>query len=147
MKVIGGVRRIKFMENKDELIDLYGYESEIFSKSYYMMGRLLDSSFIKNEIETRKWRDIYIYGGGYLGIQLYKAASPYVNVLAVVDKKGKLLIDSIKDIPVIDADIFRNQYRGQPIVVTPLKFYKEIYHNLIEFVADDKIIFLEEFGG
>ena len=135
------------MDNKDELIDIYGYQLEISSKSYYMMGRLLDSSFIKNEIKRRRWFDVYIYGGGYLGIQLYKAASPYVNVLSVVDKKGKLLIDSIDDIPVIDFNTFRNQYRNQPIIITPLKFYREVYHELKAFVEDDKIVFLEEFGG
>lgn len=135
------------MENKDELIDIYGYQAEVFAKSYNMMGRLLDSSFVKNEMERRKWSDIYIYGGGYLGIQFYRAAAPCVNVLSIVDKKGKLLIDSIDDIPVIDMDTFRNQYRNQPIIVTPLKFYREIYHELKEFVLDDKIVFLEEFGG
>lgn len=135
------------MENKDELIDIYGYQAEIFSRSYNMMGRLLDCRFIRNEVERRKWSDVYIYGGGYLGIQLYKAVSPYVNILAIVDKKGKLLIDSIDDIPVIDMNIFENQYRNQPVIVTPLKFYREIYHDLKEFISDDKIVFLEEFGG
>lgn len=134
------------MQNKDELIDIYGYQSEIFYKSYHMMGRLLDSCFVKKEIERRKWSDIYVYGGGYLGIQLYKAANLYVNVLAIVDRTGKLLIDSINDVPVIDTKAFKDEYRNQPIIVTPLKFYREIYHELKEFAEDDKIVFLEEFG-
>lgn len=135
------------MEYKDELIDIYGYQAEVFSKSYYMMGRLLDKRFVKNEIERRKWSDIYIYGGGYLGIQLYRAMSPIINVLSVVDKKGKLIIDSLDDILIMDMDTFRKQYKSQPVIVTPLKFYREIYHELRKFVAEDKIIFLEEFGG
>ena len=48
------------MENKDDLIDIYGYQSEIFSKSYYMMGRLLDKNFIKEEVQKRELSDIYI---------------------------------------------------------------------------------------
>jgi hypothetical protein len=135
------------MEYKDELIDIYGYQAEIFSKSYYMMGRLLDKCFVKNEIERRKWSDIYIYGGGYLGIQLYRAMSPMINVLSIVDKKGRLIIDSLDDILIMDMDTFRKQYKNQPVIVTPLKFYREIYHELREFVAEDEIIFLEEFGG
>ena len=134
------------MEKKDELIDFYAYQSEIYMKSYVMMGRLLDKSFIEKEVEKKKMSDVYIYGGGYLGIQLYRAISPFSNVLSLIDKSGKLLIDSIDDIPVIDMNTFQGQYDGQLVIITPLKFYKEIYHELREFVAEDKIIFLEEFG-
>ena len=135
------------MESKDELIDVYGYQTEVYTKSYNMMGRLLDNNFEKREVKRREWSDIYIYGGGYLGIQLYRVISPLVNVLSLVDKKGKLLINNINDIPVMDMSTFRGLYENQPVVVTPLRFYREIYHDLKEFVAEDKIIFLEDFGG
>ena len=134
------------MENKDDLIDIYGYQSEIFSKSYYMMGRLLDKNFIKEEVQKKELTDIYIYGGGYLGIQLYKAIIPYVNVLSIVDQKGKLMID-MEDISIIDMCSFQAQYQDEIVIVTPLKYYREIYRDLRMFVAKDKIIFLEEFGG
>ena len=134
------------MENKDDLIDIYGYQSEIFSKSYYMMGRLLDKNFIKEKKKKRELSDIYIYGGGYLGIQLYKAIIPYVNVLSIVDQKGKLMID-MEDISIIDMCSFQAQYQDEIVIVTPLKYYREIYRDLRMFVAKDKIIFLEEFGG
>ena len=134
------------MENKDDLIDIYGYQSEIFSKSYYMMGRLLDKTFIEEEVQKRELSDIYIYGGGYLGIQLYKAIIPYVNVLSIVDQKGKLMID-MEDISIIDMCSFQAQYQDEIVIVTPLKYYREIYRDLRMFVAKDKIIFLEEFGG
>ena len=135
------------MESKDELIDVYGYQTEVYTKSYNMMGRLLDNNFVKREVKRREWSDIYIYGGGYLGIQLYRVISPLVNVLSLVDKKGKLLMNNINDIPVMDMSTFRGLYENQPVVVTPLRFYREIYHDLKEFVAEDKIIFLEDFGG
>lgn len=134
------------MGNKDDLIDIYGYQSEIFSKSYYMMGQLLDKNFIKKEVQKREMSDIYIYGGGYLGIQLYKAIVPYANVLSIVDKKGNLIIE-MEDISVIDMCSFRAQYKDEIVIVTPLKYYREIFHELRMFVAEDKIIFLEEFGG
>ena len=134
------------MEKKDELIDSYGYQTEIFSNSYYMMGRLLDKDFVKKEVEKRGLAELFIYGGGYLGIQLHRAISPFVNVFSVVDKKGKLLIDSIDDIPIMDIETFKCRYGNQPIIVTPLKFYREIFTELREFVPEDKIIFLEEFG-
>ena len=53
------------MENRDELIDTYGYQADIFSKGYYMMGYLLNSNFVKKEVIKRNMSDIYIYGGGY----------------------------------------------------------------------------------
>lgn len=134
------------MTPKDELIDDYGYHKEIYYKSYQMMGRLLDKEFIKREIIKQNFSDVYIYGGGYLGLQLYQTMGTFVNILSIVDKSGKLLID-IKDIPVIDISVLRNQYKKQPIIVTPIKFYREIYHELINFVPRDKIIFLEQFGG
>ena len=134
------------MDNKDDLIDIYGEQSEIFSKSYYMMGRWLDKNFIKKEIQKRELSDIYIYGGGYLGIQLYRAIIPYVNVLSVVDKKGKLMIE-MEDIPIMDMVNFRTYYKDQEVIVTPLKFYREIYYELKTFITEEKIIFLEEFGG
>ncbi|MCI9399465.1 MAG: hypothetical protein HFJ07_06565 [Lachnospiraceae bacterium] len=134
------------MDNKDDLIDIYGEQSEIFSKSYFMMGRLLDKNFIKKEIQKRELSDIYIYGGGYLGIQLYRAIIPYVNVLSVVDKKGKLMIE-MEDIPIMDMVNFRTYYKDQEVIVTPLKFYREIYYELKTFITEEKIIFLEEFGG
>ncbi len=133
------------MKDKDELIDIYGYQAEIYGKSYIMMGRLLDPDFVKQMTEKGNLSDIYIYGGGYLGIQLYRAISPIVNVLSLVDKKGKLLIDSIDDIPIMNMDNFQKNYNNQMVIVTPLKFYREIYRELKGFVPKDKIIFLEEF--
>ena len=67
--------------------------------------------------------------------------------MSLVDKKGKLLINNINDIPVMDMSTLRGLYENQPVVITPLRFYREIYHDLKEFVAEDKIIFLEDFGG
>lgn len=133
------------MKDKDELIDIYGYQAEIYGKSYSMMGRLLDPNFVKQMTEKGNLSDIYIYGGGYLGIQLYRAISHVVNVLSLVDKKGKLLIDGLTDIPIMNMDNFQKKYNNQMVIVTPLKFYREIYHELKEFVSEDKIIFLEEF--
>lgn len=80
------------MKDKDELIDIYGYQAEIYGKSYIMMGRLLDPDFVKQMTEKGNLSDIYIYGGGYLGIQLYRAISPIVNVLSLVDKKASCIL-------------------------------------------------------
>lgn len=133
------------MDTRDELIDYYGYMAELFSKSYGMMGQLLDRNFVKLEVEKRQLSNLYIYGGGYLGIQLYHAIIPYVNVLAVVDKSGKLKIH-MEDMPIINMDNFEKSYQGEPVIITPIQYYKEIHRELQSIVAEDKMIFLVEFG-
>lgn len=130
----------------DELIDNYGYGVEIYSKAYDMMGRLLDRDFVKREVKKRQLKDLYIYGGGYLGIQLYQTIKPFVNVLSVVDKSGNLKI-VVGDIPVINMDVFCNCYQGEPVIVTPIQYYREIHGELKGIVAEKDLIFLEEFGG
>ena len=134
------------MEELDEILEEYAYESEIFSASYELMGQMLDREYVKNRLEMLELFDVYIYGGGYLGIQLYNAINLFVNISGVVDKSGKLLLE-ISDIPIIDLNEFRSQYRQQRVIITPIKHYKSIYKELSEFVPKDKILYLGEFLG
>ena len=133
------------MDIRDELIDHYGYMAELFSKSYEMMGRLLDRNFVKREVEKRQWSNLYIYGGGYLGLNLYFAIIPYVNVLSIVDKSGKLKIH-MKDVPTINMDDFKSSYCGEPVIITPIQYYREIHQELQGIVTENNMIYLEEFG-
>lgn len=133
------------MGSKDDLIDFYGYRSEIWTRAYEMMGKLLDRDFVAREVKKREMTDIYIYGGGYLGIQLYRAITPFVNVLSIVDRSGKLKVD-VEDIPLIDMDIFRERYKNELVVITPIQYYGAISNELQSFISNDKILFLEEFG-
>ena len=134
------------MNELDELLDACTYELEIFSSGYRMMGQLLDREYVKSKIEMLGLSEIYIYGGGYLGIQLYNAVKRFVNILSVVDKSGKLLLD-ISDISVIDLNEFKSVYKQQSVIITPIKHYKPIYTELSEFVPSNKMICLGEFLG
>ena len=134
------------MEELENLLNEYAYESEIFSASYELMGQMLDRKYVKKRVEMFELSDVYIYGGGYLGIQLYNAINKLVNVLSVVDKNGKLILE-ISDISVIDLDEFRAVYRQQRVIITPIKHYKSIYKELSEFVPKDKMIYLGELLG
>lgn len=134
------------MKQLDELLDACTYELEIYSISYSMMGQMLDKEYIKTRIEMLRLSDIFIYGGGYLGIQLYNAINQYVNVLKIVDRNGKALID-LSDIPVISLEDFKSIYKGQEVIITPIKYYKSICLELSKFVSIDKIIYLGEFLG
>lgn len=130
----------------DELLDIYAQELDILSASYEMMGQMLNKEHLKARIEILKLSDVYIYGGGYLGIQLYNAIKPFVNILNIVDKSGKLLAD-IPDISVISLDRFKDVYRQEQVIITPMKHYKSIYLELAEFVPEDKLLYLGELIG
>ena len=130
----------------DTLFDIYANEMEIASACYEMMGRLLDKKYVKERVEIAQLSDVYIYGGGYLGIQLYNSISQFTNVIDVVDRKGKLILD-ICDIPVISLEKFKCVYEGQMVVITPVKFYKSIYEELAKFIPEKKIIYLSELLG
>lgn len=134
------------MGELDELLDAYIYASEIFASSYDMMGKMLDRRFIKSRVEKAGLSEVYIYGGGYLGIQLYHAVTPFVHILSVVDKSGKLLVE-VPEIPVIGLDIFQSAYTQQKVIITPVRHYKSIYAELSEFVPEDRLLYLGEFLG
>ena len=134
------------MKELEELLDACTYDLEVFSISYKMMGQMLDRENIKNKTKILGLSDIYIYGGGYLGIQLYNVINQYVNVLSIVDRSGKILID-LSDIPIISLENFKSVYKGQNIIITPIKHYKSIYLELSKFISTDKMIYLGEFLG
>lgn len=134
------------MENIGELLDVYASEMEIASAGYEMMGRMLDRKYLESRLKMAGISNMFIYGGGYLGIQLYYAINQSANVLGVVDKSGKLLLD-IPDIPVISMEGFSEIYKGQDVIITPIKFYQSIFESLSDFVPEGRMMYLGEFLG
>lgn len=134
------------MSIPEELIDAYAKETEIAVCKFNMMGRLLDSNYVKTRVELLKSSELYIYGGGYLGIQLYRSINNLVRIPSIIDQGKKLSVD-IGDIPVIDVPELERVYKGQKIIVTPIAFFQEIRKELLPFVAEKEIVFLGEFLG
>lgn len=133
-------------ELQDELIDAYAYERSIAASSFEFMGKLLDIEYVKTRLKLLGTSEIFVYGGGYLGIQFYNAAYKFVDILAVIDKKGKVQIDTL-NIPVMDINRLKETYKGQSIIVASVRFYREIRNELLEFVPDTQIVPLGEFLG
>ncbi|MCI8269482.1 MAG: hypothetical protein HFG55_07470 [Lachnospiraceae bacterium] len=133
-------------EREEELIGLYADEIDIITACYEMMGKLLDQNQIASRIEELKIEELYIYGGGYLGIQLYRAVEGLANILSIVDKSGGLLL-TLPDLPVMDLDTWKQQYKDEWVIITPIKHYRTIYKELITFVPSDRLIFLGELQG
>lgn len=132
------------MNIEENLLELYMRDYEIEWYSYHMMGKLLESKWVKKRVELYNLQSLYIYGGGYLGVQLYKAVEDMVNIKAVVDKNGSLSVD-IEDIRVISLDDLRKEYSSEKIIITPMKYYRVIQNDLLEFIDKDNILFLGEF--
>lgn len=127
-----------------KIFEYYVEEKDIASFSYTMMGKLLETSNIKKRVKLWNIREMYIYGGGYLGIQLYNAVKDIVNVMAVVDKSGGISVE-VNNVYSISFDDFIKVYKNEIVIITPVKYCKEIKKDLSEYVKNEKILFLGEF--
>lgn len=130
----------------DELLDVYAEELAIAECSFEMMGKLLDVDCLKKRIGYLNDNELYVYGGGYLGIQFYRACNKLIKILSIVDKQGCLRFD-IPDIPVTNLDGLKKAYRGEKIIITSVRYYQEIQKDLLSFVPKSQILFLGEFLG
>lgn len=132
------------VEKLEELLDYYAEDYKIESYSYKMMGKLLEVDKIKKRLEIYGIQELYIYGGGYLGVQLYNAVKDYIDVKAVVDKSGGIIVD-VQGIDAISVEELEGRYKGETIVITPVRYYSVIKKDLIRFVDEKKILYLGEF--
>lgn len=134
------------MNIQQSLIDSYAVDMEILSNKYDLMVKMLDIQLLQSRIKLLEVSELYIYGGGYSGIQLYRSLKSLIHVLAIVDKSGALLLDNA-DIPVINLYDFQEKYVDQKVIITPMLYYQEIREELSSFVSDDKMIYIGEFLG
>ncbi len=130
----------------NELLDAYAEELAITECSFELMGKLLDQDYLKKRLDSLNTPALYVYGGGYLGIQFYRACEGLINILSIVDKQGCLRLD-ITDIPVTNLDGLKKVYKGENIIVASVRYYQEIQQDLLSFVPEAKILFLGEFLG
>lgn len=132
------------MNFEEEIFDLYVKDYRIESSCYNMMGRMLETEWMKERLELFNIESLYIYGGGYLGVQLYNAIHNMVDVKAVVDKNGGLSVN-VKGIRAISFDDLMEEYTGEKIIITPVKYYQRIKDDLSKFIDEKELLFLGEF--
>lgn len=130
----------------ETLMDIYVYEKRLAECSYELMGLMLNANVVKKGIDWLDTQSIYIYGGGYLGLQFYRAASGLIHIPAIVDRKEKLAYH-IPEISVISNQHLRKVYHGEKIVVASIQYYDEIKKELSFFVSSSHIIYLGEVLG
>ena len=129
-------------EIEQRILEEYADKSGIEAKSYELMGKMLDEKFVKERLEMFHICDAYIYGGTYMAVQLYRAANKYINIPGIVDKAGMLVIN--EDVRVITLDDLCECYRGEKVIVTPIRFYSQIKNDLAKFMNSKDIIFIGE---
>ncbi len=129
---------------EEEIFELYVRDYRIETLCYKMMGELLETEWVKERLQLYNIQSLYIYGGGYLGVQLYNAVYNMVNVKAVVDKNGGLSVN-VKGIRTISFNDLVEEYSGEKIIITPVKYYQKIKDDLLKFVNEKEILFLGEF--
>lgn len=132
------------MSFEEEIFELYVKDYRIENFCYNMMGKLLETERVKERLQLYNIQSLYIYGGGYLGVQLYNAVHDMVNVKAIVDKNGGLSVD-VEGIRTISFDDLVNEYTGEKIIITPVKYYQRIKEDLSKFVDEKELLFLGEF--
>lgn len=134
----------KYEEVLEELIDRYAEDYRIESFSYKMMGKLLETEKVKKRLKIYGIHELYIYGGGYLGVQLYNAVNGFADVKAIVDKSGGISVD-VSGIHSISVKDLEKQYANEKIIITPVRYYAAVRRDLIRFIDGENILYLGEF--
>ena len=122
-----------------EILNLYATDCSIGEISYSMMGKMLDERYVKERLQLFDIKEMYLYAGSYLAVQLYRAASKYISIKGIVDKNGKIPVSD--NIPVFILDDLKKQYNGEKIVVTSVRYYLK---ELEQFIESRNIIFIGE---
>lgn len=129
--------------NEEKLLDLYDIEFHIAKNSYDFMGKLLDKKFVKNFLERMNIRQVYIYGAGYLGIQMYNVINDLLDECVLIDKSKKSIISDYDDL-VMGINEAKEKYDNQFVIITPFRYYNEIFDELSEWVPSEKIVLISE---
>lgn len=120
------------------ILEEYSKSYSVATLSYEIMGLMLDENYVNERLRKFDISNMYIYGGTYMGIQLYRIGMKSLSVLGIIDKYGKVLGND--NIQIIMLDELNNVYKGEKIVVTPIRFFEEISKELEMFVDKKNII-------
>lgn len=130
--------------NKTEklILDEYIRSYNVSDISYKVMGRMLDEKYVEQRLKLFNINDMYIYGGSYMAIQLYRIGVKYTTIKNIVDKSGQSVLNS--QIPVISLENLREKYNGEKVVIASVRFFQEISEDLELFVNQKDIIGIGE---
>lgn len=131
-------------DNELKIYEEHIRKEELYQIRFELMGMMLDSMMIGSIIDKWKWKSVYIYGGGYLGIQAYHAFSPYIQILGMVDRSGGIVIP-IDEARVYSLEEFIEENDSKsPVIITPLESAKMIYQDLAAYIDEERIYYINE---
>ena len=125
-----------------DILECYERDYKVEALSYQIMGMMLNEKYVEKRLGLFNINDMYIYGGTYMAIQLYQTGKKYADIKGIVDKSGRVVLN--ENVPVMLLDELRNKYKGEKIVVTPLRYFQEIEEELKQFVDVANIIDIGE---
>lgn len=129
-------------EIEKQILENYARDFNVESRSYQMLGVMLDERFVEKRLKMFDINHMYIYGGTYLAVQLYRVGKKYTDIKGVVDKSGKMVINEKVSMLLIDE--FKKVYNNEKIIITPLRYFQEIKQELELFVNPVNIIGIGE---
>lgn len=125
-----------------KILEDYARDFNIAFESYKMLGMMLDENFVKERLKLFNIARMYIYGGTYMAIQLYRTGKKYTEIKGVVDKSGKIVMN--ENVTIILLDELRRIYNDEKIIITPLRYYLEIKQELEQFIKPNNIMGIGE---
>ena len=129
-------------EIEKQILEDYARKYSIASMSYKIMGMMLDEKYVKERLRAFNINHMYIYGGTYMAVQLYRSGRKFTDIKGIVDKSCRIAIND--DVSVIALDAFKEIYNNEKVVVASLRFFQEIKKDIESFVNADNIMNIGE---
>ena len=79
-------------DTEKQIIEEYSREYNIAAISYQILGKMLNEKYVEQRLNMFKISNMYIYGGTYLAVQLYRVGKKFTAVQGIVDKYNKPVI-------------------------------------------------------
>lgn len=127
---------------EEQIFDIYAMDCSVAGMSYTLLGKMLNEKFVAERLKLFGINKMYLYAGTYMAVQLYRVGKKYITINGIVDKNGKIPFDD--DIPVLTLDEWKKQYNEEKVVITSVRYYKEIKKELEQFIDSKNIIYIGE---
>ena len=129
-------------EIEKQILEDYTRKYSVASVSYKMMGIMLDERYVQERLKLFGIEQMYIYGGTYMAVQLYRVGRNIVDIRGIVDKARRIATND--NVSVITLNEFKEVYNNEKVVVTSIRFFQEIKKDIGMFVNAEDIISIGE---
>lgn len=127
---------------EEQILEEYAREYNIASTSYEIMGLMLNSQYVEERLKLFNLENIYLYGGTYMAVQLYRIGKAYVDIKGIVDKSRRIVLN--EKVSVLTLSELKEKYNNEKIIITPMRFFNEIKEELQLFVNIENILGIGE---